>query len=347
MPGTRWTKAEEEAVKALWPRIRSLDQAEDLARRLHRTVYAVKNKAQAMGLQMGTGLPEIERPPSANRPLWQIVEDQIRSAAAKRAHHGSKHSGVRVSLKDDRPWVLALLGDPHVDDDGFDGALFARHTEACAVHGFHAVNLGDLTNNWVGRLGRLYAHQHTTDDEAMELCRWLLRKIPWVAVVLGNHDRWSPVAQLLCQEAGVPYVSHGAVFVFETPSGHWIKCDLRHDHRGRSMYHPAHGQARKSFRGSDCHVIAGAHLHVSAYEKLVNGVTGRTSHCVRVGSFKRWDDYADSKGLDRDDIGPAAYVVVDTSRPPEEDCAVVFHDPDYAALFRDALNSKNLGEKPC
>ncbi len=42
----------------------------------------------------------------------------------------------------------------------------------------YALNIGDLSNNWIGHLQRLYAHQHTTDDEAIKL----------VEVVQGDRE---------------------------------------------------------------------------------------------------------------------------------------------------------------
>jgi hypothetical protein len=199
----------------------------------------------------------------------------------------------------------------------------------------YAVNVGDLTNNWVGGLQRLYAHQTTTDDEATELLEWLVSQVPWLLMVLGNHDRWGPLAAHICQSHGVTYASHGAMVSVES-YGQPIVMDVRHTHRGNSMYNPSHGQLKKSFRGSDADIIIGGHTHSSAYTMVKNGVTGRISHCVRIGAFKRYDDYADSQGFEDENISP---VVLAVCCPDSEHKVLMDHDIDRGLKILKALRA--------
>jgi len=280
---------------------------------MERGITAVHSHARRLGLKWLGPAPQV---PSANRPIDELLVDLERDYERKRAHHKSKRDGLLVTI-DEPVYGVLFVGDPHLGDPGCDIGLLAHHLSLVRnTPGLYAVNMGDLTNNWVGKLKFLYAHQHTTDDEEEALARWLIREVPWLAVVLGNHDKWSPVAQILCKEAGVLYVSHGAKFIVKNPVG-TLKMDIRHTHRGNSQYNPSFGQAKQSFRGSDCDIIIGAHTHSSAYTLLRNGVTGKVSHAVRVGAYKRWDDYADQSGFDADSIGPAWLAVCDPSRGDE------------------------------
>src|SRR5260221_3586006 len=65
--------------------------------------------------------------------------------------------------------------------------------------------VGDLTDNWTGRLVRLYADQEMSKKQAWKLAKYLLKdtKIRWLCHILGNRSeerrvgkecrsRWSP-----------------------------------------------------------------------------------------------------------------------------------------------------------
>ena len=270
--------------------------------------------------------------PTANRPLSEILAGAAKDYKRKAAHHSAKREGVTLKRDDDLPFGLLFVGDPHLGDPGCDIETLAHHLEVVReTDGLEAINMGDLANFWVGRLGRLYAHQHVTDDEEIELCRWLLQEVHWAFLILGNHDKWGPVAELLCKQYGVPYASHGAKLIFKCPSCE-IRVDARHDHKGNSMYNPSHGQIKQSYRGSDCDIIIGAHIHTSAQTVIRNGVTGKLSHAVRVGAYKRHDDYADAHGFDADTIGPAWLAVIDPLAP-EESRVQGFWDVDRGAEY--------------
>lgn len=309
MAGRAWTPEEDALLADLWER---QVPAAEVAQRLERTYSSAKKRAIDLGIKWGQGVSRAVIP-SANRTIEDLIADRARQYQIKRAHHESKRVGVEIET-DGLPFGIFCFGDPHIDDDGADIDLMAAHIELCrSLEGCYAINIGDLSNNWIGRLGRLYAHQHTTDDEAVELVRWLLSALPWAMVILGNHDKWAQIAGILCQDAGVPYSSHGTKIEFRCGQ-RTLKVDARHDHRGRSQYNPSFGQAKQSYRGNDADVIIGGHTHQGAYTLLRNGVTRKLNHCIRLGSYKRWDDYADANHFDADDVGPACLVVCDPSR---------------------------------
>ena len=74
------------------------------------------------------------------------------------------------------PVGIAHMGDPHVDDDGTDIDTLRRHVDVInKTEGLFAGNVGDYSNNWVGRLARLYGEQSLSAAEAWVLVEWLVR----------------------------------------------------------------------------------------------------------------------------------------------------------------------------
>jgi hypothetical protein len=311
-----------------------------------RTLHAVHNLAKRQGWLWGVASrpTRVEIPPAANRTIEEIFRDQAERFRQKRAHHDTKRQGIGIELEDEGPYAVMFFGDPHADDDGCDLGYLGHCLELVRQnpHVF-AANIGDLTNNWVGKLAGLYAHQHTTDDEGVALIEWLLESVPWLFVVLGNHDKWSPVAELLCRQHNVPYVSHGAKFRIRRGADELV-IDARHDHPGRSMYNPSHGQVKRNYRGSDADIIVGGHIHQSAYTLVRNGETGKLGHCIRVSSFKVVDEYADKLGLPDEAISPAVLAVID---PGAGDLGrvTVFQDPEQGLRLLSALRGREGAKK--
>lgn len=94
---------------------------------------------------------------------------------------------VKVNLQG--PIGILHFGDPHVDDDGCDFPLLESHVELVRkTPGLLAGNVGDLHNNWVGRLAKLYAQQSTTARQSWMLVEWLVTTVNWLYIVKGNHD---------------------------------------------------------------------------------------------------------------------------------------------------------------
>lgn len=269
---------------------------------------------------------------TANRNIEDLLAAQVDAHRRKMARHNAKKQGISITRPNDLPYGLVFFGDPHLGDPGCNITRLIADLEIVqATPGLHALNMGDLTNNWVGSLARLYGTQETTADEEEEMIRWLL-KHDWLAVILGNHDKWAKVAELLCKEAKVPYVSHGSVFNVHAGDS-VLKIDARHTHRGHSMYNPSHGQLKQNHRGSDAHIIIGAHTHVSAYTMLRNGVSGHLGHAIRVGSYKEADEYADANGFAEDTIAPSCMAVVRPDRFGEVDFVQIFWNIEAGADY--------------
>ena len=280
---------------------------------------------------------------TANRSIEELLDAQVSAHERKMARHNAKKEGITVTMPSDLPYGIPFFGDPHMGDPGCNLTRLMTDLEIVKeTPGMYALNMGDLSNNWCAPLARLYGAQETTADEEQEMVRWLLSH-PWLAVILGNHDKWSSVAELLCREAKVPYVSHGAIF--KIIAGDSVcKIDARHTHRGNSQYNPAFAQAKQNYRGSNADIIVGAHTHVSAYTMLKNGVSGNLGHCLRVGSYKEADEYADANGFAEDTIAPSCVAVVDPAEYGTESFIQVFWNlqrgADYLTMLRERRSAE-------
>ncbi|NDG19699.1 MAG: metallophosphatase family protein [Betaproteobacteria bacterium] len=294
-----------------------------------RKVHGVRQKAadlvKELGLVYGCK-PEstlksrspfsIQRPPAVSRSIEQLIKDRAEEFGRKAAHHQAKHDGINITIHEPGPYMLVFFGDPHVDDAGcdIDHLAFCLEEVRGKEH-VYAANIGDLTNNWVGKLARLYAYQTTTDDEAEQLMEWLIGSIPWLFIILGNHDKWGPIAGRICREYDVLAVSHGAKFNILQEGSPKRVIDARHTHAGNSMYNKSHAQLVLNYKGSPADIIIGGHLHVNAETVAKNGTTQQTAYCCRVSAFKKYDEYADANNFEDQAISPVLAFVIDPAHP--------------------------------
>jgi hypothetical protein len=226
---------------------------------------------------------------------------------------------IPVRIKIDGPIGIAHGGDPHVDDDGTDLSLVERHVDVIGrTEGLFGANVGDITNNWVGRLARLYGEQGTSAAQAWQLAEWFVGSVSWLYLIGGNHDTWSgagdPIGWMMRSQQGV-HQNHGARLELRFPNGKKVRVNARHNFPGNSQWNTAHGPAKAAQMGWRDHVLTCGHLHTSGYQVLKDPATGLISHALRVASYKTFDRYAAEKGL------PDQTIFV---------CPVTIIDPQYA-----------------
>jgi hypothetical protein len=269
-----------------------------------------------------------------------------RSAAFKRKRKASEARDlipIRITCRG--PIGIAHLGDPHVDDNGTDIDTLREHVNIInRTEGLFAGNVGDYSNNWVGRLARLYGQQSLSAAEAWVLVEWLVKSVRWLYLVGGNHDLWSgandPIKWMAAQ-ARVQYEANGMRMGLTFPNGRVIRVNARHDFSGRSQWNTAHGPAKAAQLGWRDHILTCGHTHVSGYQVLRDPATGLISHALRVGSYKTFDRYAEEKGLPNQTFTVAPVTVI---RPQFDDAdnrlVTVFFEPGTAALFLKWLRSR-------
>lgn len=273
-------------------------------------------KAAPNPAQMAAPSFEVEALPSADMPIEELIASRVRSFARQQtAREARELIGVRVNIEG--PYGVLHMGDPHLDDEGCDWATLQRHIDlANRTDGLFAANVGDFTNNWVGRLARLYANQSTTAADGIRLVEWLIRSTPWLYLVGGNHDAWSGASdpvRWLARQAGATHEAHGLRLALTQPDGSTVRINARHDFKGHSMWNGAHAltkAARFAWERDDIYVCG--HRHSASYANLIFQNGKHVAHAIRLGAYKVYDDYADAAGFSPENM-PAAVTVINPS----------------------------------
>jgi hypothetical protein len=259
--------------------------------------------------------------PTTDEPLEDLIAR--RRAQGKRVRSVVEHGTLtRVKVNQRGPVGILHIGDPHLDDDGCDFDRLWTDIELVErTEGLFAGIIGDLSNNWVGRLARLYADQNTSAANAWRLVEEMLRRLgpKLLYLVAGNHDVWSgagdPLRWIMRYQPGV-FQPHGIRLEFSFPEGQPVRMSARHDWPGGSQYNPAFGAGKAAFRGLGDHLIVGGHRHQSGYFTFYNEHNGVLSHCIQVGSYKTLDNFALERGFTRNNSTPAVVTIIH----PEADC---------------------------
>ena len=267
-------------------------------------------------------------------PVEKLIQRQTDNyfRQKRRAEQG-RITPIRV--RDGLPIGICHLGDPHLDDDGCNFPELLRTLETIAkTEGMHASCLGDLANNWVGRLQALYAHQQATQHDAVRLIRWFVKAVPYVYLVLGNHDHWNQSAHLIrAMLSGVKIpsvVDHQANIEIDFgPGTDPIRLVARHSFRGMSQWNRAHGPMKALKMNPWAQIAIMGHIHIHALHHETS-TDGRVTNAIVVRGYKEIDHYADQLGLAPDPYGHSATTILDPKAPPTERVQVVW-DVEEAA----------------
>lgn len=285
-------------------------------------------------LNRGFSIPELPDPaPSADELLDRRRRDFARKAAAAEAR-----KLIPIQIHTEGPIGIAHFGDPHIDDDGTDVGLLARHVDIInKTPGMFAGNVGDYRNNWIGRLARLFGEQSTSARDAKTLAEWLLRACPWLYLVGGNHDAWSGVDDPIDWIAMQVHALHqpfACRMALRFPNGRSVRINARHDFKGHSEWNTAHGVAKAARIGWRDHILTCGHTHVSGYQVLKDPSNGLVSHALRVASYKTFDRYAIEKGLPDQNIFACPVTIIDP-RFADDDVRLIttIFDPEEAADY--------------
>ena len=257
---------------------------------------------------------------------------------------------IAINIKMRGPIGIAHFGDPHVDDDGTDLATILHYTDVInQTEGMFAGNLGDIQNNWIGRLARLYAMQSTTAKESWRLTEYFVGKVQWLYLVAGNHDVWSgegdPLEFMMRDHKGI-FERHGARMNLNFPNGKKVRINARHTFKGNSMWNTAHGVSKAIQMGWRDHILTSGHTHVSGYQVLKDPSSGLISHGLQVASFKIIDDYADRLGMDDKNIFNCPLTIIDPQYGDDDNRLITtIFNPEVAAgyltFIRERWKSEN------
>ncbi|MFI9653050.1 hypothetical protein [Guyparkeria halopsychrophila] len=327
----------------------------EAARRLDLPTGTFNNRlrraAELYGIEPNGETPpapfEVEKPDSEHTPIEDLLAIRKKRFARKRRHEEQRALiPVRINLPG--PIGICHFGDPHVDDDGTDLEALERDSQIVReTEGLFAGNIGDTTNNWIGRLARLYGEQGTTEAEAWMLAEWFITGLreEWLYLIGGNHDAWSgagdPLQWILRQEPGV-YQSSETRLELMFPNGQRVRINAHHDFSGHSQWNPAHGSMKAAQMGFHDHILINGHKHVSGYGIVKDPANGVLSHCIQVASYKVYDRYAREKGFRDQHISPAVVTVIDPDAKDQRGLITTFWDVQQGADFLTYLRERKV-----
>jgi len=282
--------------------------------------------------------------PDDDIPIEQLIEHRKRQFSHKAAHEEAAKL-IPINIKVKGAIGILHFGDPHVDDDGTDLEALERHTALVnETEGMFAVNVGDTTNNWVGRLARLYADQGTSAAQAWRLAEWFVKRCNWLYMIGGNHDLWSGAGDPLrwiAKQQDTLYRSSEARIALKFPNGAVVRVNARHDHAGSSIWNPAHGPMKAAMLGTRDHIYVAGHKHESAYSVLKDPIAGITMHALKVASYKVYDRFAKDKGFRDNALSPCVLTTINPALPPEHpDLVKVWWEPEEGADYLRFLRAK-------
>lgn len=253
--------------------------------------------------------------PDSDIPTEDIIKTMC-DRFAQRKKHDNATKWRSFNVKSDAPIGICWFGDPHLDDNGCNWPVLREHCAIVAkTKGMYGANIGDSTNNWVGRLMKEYANQDTSVQTAFKLVEWFFEDsgIDWLIMLTGNHDTWNDGARLLkkiCQNI-CPMVDWRAQFKLVFKGGREVLIDAAHDHKGHSQWNSLHGQQKASAMGGIAHLYIAGHRHNWALAMNECSETGRVYHLARTRGYKHIDDYAVTNGFGQQAHGSSIVTVID------------------------------------
>jgi hypothetical protein len=269
-------------------------------------------KARGLGLQSDIVFPDL---PSSELPPAQLIEQAAQRFEGHLAAREARR-WMEIKIKSNKPYGLAFVGDPHLDNNGCHWPLLRQHIKILAeTPGLFATNLGDLTDNWIGRLIRLYADQEMSKKQAWKLAKYFMNEagIKWLCHLIGNHDAWGDGPYLIKASAApvVPVEDWQSRFQIVTPNGSRVRVHAAHNFKGNSIWNAMHGPQKASMLFEQADIFACGDKHNWGVNQSENADRGFVYHLIRARGYKMIDSHADNHGFASQKYGATVTAVVD------------------------------------
>ncbi len=234
----------------------------------------------------------------------------------------ARTQGTRIIPVRAEPFGVAFFGDMHADNKGCDLEALKRDLDLCAASGVRAVNIGDTLDNFhhTGKLAAKQAANRMSIKEGLGVARWIIRDsgVKFDAHILGNHDAWANTeGAALMQEwarqaKGGPsrFYDWAVKLIYQWEGGSYTIL-AAHDFKGHSMHNKMHGLFRRAREdgSADCYVAG--HRHDAGEAGFEDGFRDKYYRFLRLGSYKKWDDYGNvQKQFPAQKEGESGMVVV-------------------------------------
>jgi len=287
----------------------------------------------------------IEYPPELDDdlPIEQVIDIQKRRFVKRHEYVKSKR-WFPVKINIDGPIGVSFFGDPHVDDNGCNWPLLEHH---CDLHrktdALFGVTIGDATNNWVGRLGRLFAEQETSQATARKLAKWLLADsgITWACWLMGNHDLWNEGAEILrgMNATSVPMEDWSAKFTLVLPKVK-IRIWASHQFPGNSQWNTLHGLQKAASMKEMAHLYVAGHIHQWGMHQEESADRDFVYWLLRARGYKFIDKYAELLGHESQQEGAAITAIINPDATNAAALIQCYADMDAAADYLSWLRQK-------
>jgi hypothetical protein len=306
----------------------------------HRLRSAVLAKVEPEKERPSYALPEF---PDNDIPVKDIIESMSRRFQ-KRQTYQNALKWFPIKLRDNKPIGLALVGDPHVDDDGCNWPQLRADIEIMKQDGIYAVQIGDPNNNWAGRLIRLYANQETSKDTAWKLTKWFLRDsgVRWLAWLDGNHGAWNDGARIMREMniKHIPMADWQAQFKLVFPNEAECRVWASHDFPGHSMWNTLHAAQKAAHTKDWAHIYACGHKHNWALHHEESASRGFCYWLARCRGYKYIDDHAERMGHASQQYGATVLAVIDPNATDDNASVVCFSNLERGADYLKWLRKK-------
>lgn len=276
---------------------------------------------------------QIETPtfPADDLPIEDIIAFQAKRFE-QRQRHATAKNWPAVKVKIDGPIGLMWFGDPHLGNDGCNMPLLLEHIALCNnVEGLFAANIGDTTDNWCGRLMRLYADNDVSRKTEHRLAKWFLTEagINWLVWTLGNHDVWGDGSTILrlMNTTGVYMEDWQARFRLVFPNKRECRIHASHNFAGNSMWNSLHGLQKAAHMKAEAHLYVAGHTHNYALHQEESSSRDFTYWLARARGYKFIDSYSENMGHLPQKDGASILAIIDPYAKSDAAFMQCFADP--------------------
>lgn len=278
----------------------------------------------------------VDKPPEGIAPLEEILDRRAREHKRTVEKYAGKED-IKVTVPIDGPIAIAHMGDPHLDAPGTNIELLQTHIDIIReTDGMWAANVGDVRNNWIGRLARKYDEQVTTAEESWVLAEWFFNSCPFLYLVGGNHDAWcgpnDPVKWIM-RHKNTAWGPSSVRLALQFPNGRVVTISARHDFPGSSQWNTAHQVSKAAQIGYHDNILVGGHRHASGYNIVKDPNSKRLSHCLQICAYEEYSTYANRKGFRDQRISPCVVTTINPDATRETQLVKVDHDLEDAARY--------------
>lgn len=278
---------------------------------------------------------KVQELPESDIPIDEVV-DHLHSRFKQKKKNKEAKKWIKIKMQSDLPIGLLWFGDPHIDDSHCDWDALREHLDVCnSYEGIYGCSLGDHSNNWVGRLGRLYGEQETSAKTAWKLVEWFIDEMNPMILIGGNHDMWSGAGDPLKWIAQPHTILEDweARIQLDFPNGTHSRIHAAHDMPGHSQFNALHAQGKMAKLKATADIYISGHRHNWALSQIELVEQEKTVWLARARGYKYFDNYAFTKGFEQQKFGQGILQVINPQDENPLSRVQCFADPRHGAEY--------------